>query len=159
SGGANFYYPSYSPDGRFVVFNRSAGDSYDAADARVMIVAADGSRPPIDLASVNSSLGNSWPKWSPFIHRFGGRPGQQILWLTFPSRRPSGIRPPPAAQLWMVPVEVGKLQAGEDSGYPPFRLPFQDLNTGNHIAQWVEKVDRAPCSKVDMTGCSRSCRP
>jgi hypothetical protein len=53
----------------------------------------------------------------------------------------------------MVPVEIGALEKGQDSGYPPIRLPFQELGTGNHIPQWVEQVDRAPCSVIDMTGC------
>ena len=32
------------------------------------------------------------------------------------------------------------------NGFPPFWLPFQDLSTGNHIAQWTTKVDRMPCT-------------
>jgi hypothetical protein len=149
SAGENNYYPSFSPDGRFVVFNRSTGSSYDAADARVMIVPAQGGT-PIDLASVNKEVGNSWPKWGPFVQKFGT---DTILWLTFSSRRAYGLRPVSAAQLWMVPVDVGKLLKGEDPGYPPFRLPFQELGTGNHIAQWVEKVDRAPCTPGDTSKC------
>ena len=38
-----------------------------------------------------------------------------------------------------------RARQGMDAGYPPIRLPFQELATGNHIAQWVEVVDRAPC--------------
>lgn len=149
SGGENNYYPAFSPDGRYIVFNRAAGDSYDAADARVMVVAASGG-PPIDLQSVNTIVGNSWPKWSPFLHRFGSG---SIMWLTFSSRRSYGVHNNTTAQIWMLPVDVRKLDKGEDSGYPPFWLPFQDLNTGNHIPQWVEQVERAPCSVADMTGC------
>lgn len=147
--GENNYYPSFSPDGRYVAFNRAAGDSYDAADARVMVIAASGGT-PIDLTSVNSIAGNSWPKWSPFLHRFSSG---SIMWLTFSSRRSYGVHNNTTAQIWMLPVDVRKLDKGEDSGYPPFWLPFQDLNTGNHIPQWVEQVERAPCSTTDMTGC------
>ncbi|MFO0579509.1 MAG: hypothetical protein U1A78_36390 [Polyangia bacterium] len=150
SAGENNYYPSISPDGKFVVFNRSNGaDSYDASDARVMVVPLGGGN-AFDLASANVEIGNSWPKWSPFQHRFKG---QTIMWLTFSSRRLYGLRPTPAAQLWMIPVDAAKLEKGMDSSYPPIRLPFQDLNTGNHIAQWVEEIDRAKCSVMDMTGC------
>lgn len=149
SAGDNNYYPAISPDGKYVLFNRSSGESYDAADARVMVVPIGGGT-PIDLASANVEIGNSWPKWSPFQHRFKG---QSIMWLTFSSRRLYGLRPTPAAQLWMVPVDAGALEKGQDSGYPPIRLPFQDLGTGNHIAQWVEEVDRMKCSVMDMTGC------
>ena len=150
SAGENNYSPSISPDGKFVVFNRSNGaDSYDASDARVMVVPLGGGS-AFDLTSANVEIGNSWPKWSPFQHHFKG---QTTMWLTFSSRRLYGLRPTPAAQLWMIPVDVAKLEKGMDSAYPPIRLPFQDLNTGNHIAQWVEEIDRAKCSVMDMTGC------
>lgn len=149
AGGANNYYPAFSPDGRFVVFNRSGGDSYDAADARVMIVPAAGGD-PIDLKSVNEPVGNSWPKWGPFVQHFKGA---TILWLTFSSRRDYGLRHLGNSQLWMVPVDVARLQKGMDPGYPPIWMPFQDMGTGNHIAQWVETVQRAPCSDVEHSGC------
>ena len=36
---------------------------------------------------------------------------------------------------------------------PPFRLPFQDITTGNHIAQWVTTVERQTCSTdVECSG-------
>jgi hypothetical protein len=143
SGIVNNYYPSYSPDSRWVVFNRSAVDSYDAMDARVMAVDAAG-RSPIDLSAINTSLGNSWPKWAPFSHSFGGA---TIFWLTFSSRRPYGLRGGTNAQIWMSAVDVGPLGRGADGSYPPFWLPFQDSTTGNHIAQWAETVARAPCTE------------
>jgi WD40-like Beta Propeller Repeat len=152
--GNNNYYPSFSPDGSFVVFNRAANDSYDQPDAKVMLVSSNGGE-PIDLATVNATAGNSWPKWSPFVHHFQGA---TIWWITFSSRRAYGVRQPmemgsPASQLWIVPVDPAKLAMGQDPGYPPLWLPFQDIATGNHIAQWVEKVERAPCSQVDQSGC------
>jgi hypothetical protein len=153
SGGGNNYYPSYSPDGAFVAFNRAAGDSYNATDARLMIVPATGGS-AVDVASSNGGQA-SWPKWAPFIHHFQGH---TILWLSFSSTRAYGLRQPmemgaPASQLWFVPVDAGQLASGADPGYPPLWLPFQDVSTGNHIAQWVEKVQRAPCSQVDQSGC------
>lgn len=157
SGGGNNYYPSFSPDGAWVAFNRSASNSsYDADDAHVMVVPTAGGA-PIDLAEVNTVAGNSWPKFAPFTHHFGG---DEIFWLTFSSRRDYGLRLVQAgktkdqqvAQLWMVAVSPKRLAAGE-AGYPAFWLPFQDITTGNHIAQWTETVQRAPCSTVDQTGC------
>ncbi len=147
--GSNNYYPAYSPDGRFILFNRASGESYNAPTARVMIVPASGGT-PVDLATTNSVLGNSWPKWSPFVHKFKGA---TIMWLTFASARPYGVRPTKGAQVWMVPVDVAKLSAGMDPGYPPIWLPFQDPNTDNRIAQWVEKIDRAPCTVSDTSKC------
>jgi hypothetical protein len=147
--GGNNYYPSFSPDSRFVAYNRAGGASYDAPDAKVMVIKASGGM-PIDLTSVNDQVGNSWPKWSPFVHHFKAG---TIMWLTFSSRRAYGVRPGMNAQIWMVPVDLAKLEKGQDSGYPPFRLPFQDLNTGNHIPSWVEKVQRKPCTPGEMSGC------
>lgn len=150
AGGGNNYYPAFSPDGKFIVYNHAAsGDSYANVGARVRVVATAGGV-PIDLTATNVEVGNSWPKWSPFQHHFKTR---NILWFTFAGKRPVGLTNPAGAQIWLVPVDVAKLAAGEDPGYPPIWLPFQDANTDNRIAQWVEKVNRAPCSAVDMTGC------
>ena len=154
SNGKDNYYPSYSPDGQFIVFNRSPDTSYDSPGARVMVVPAGGGT-AIDLQTVNAIEGNSWPKWGPFVQHFKG---STIMWITFSSRRAYGLRQPmeagkPAAQLWMVPVDTAKLQQSTDPGYPAIWMPFQDISTGNHIAQWVEKVERAPCSQVDQSGC------
>jgi len=33
-----------------------------------------------------------------------------------------------------------RAEAGMEPSLPAFRLPFQDLATSNHIAQWTEKV-------------------
>jgi hypothetical protein len=145
----NSYYPSFSPDGAWVAFNRSGGNSYDAPDARVMIAqVGNGTPPPIDLATVNTPQGNSWPKFAPFVQHFQGK---TIFWLTFSSRRDYGLRlvnsqaSMQIAQLWMVAVSPDDLTASA-AGYPPFWLPFQDITTGNHIAQWTQKVARQPCS-------------
>jgi hypothetical protein len=101
---------------------------------------------------VNTSIGNSWPKFAPFTHHFQGK---TIFWLTFSSRRDYGIRllnsaatsmDTEVAQLWMVAVSPDRLNTPGDGGYPPFWLPFQDITTGNHIAQWTEKVARMGCS-------------
>ena len=63
--GENNYYPTYSPDGNWVMFNRSPSDqgSYDAPDAEVWVVAAQGGT-PIHLANASTG-GDSWPKWAP----------------------------------------------------------------------------------------------
>jgi hypothetical protein len=149
-GSDNFYYPAFSPDGNWVAFNHSATDSFDAADAKVMVVNAAGGT-PADLSAVNgTTLGNSWPKFAPFVHHFQGK---TIFWLTFSSRRDYGLRlinstaaaDSQVAQLWMVAVSPDRLNTVGDGGFPPFWLPFQDLSTGNHIAQWTETVVRQGC--------------
>jgi Tol biopolymer transport system component len=68
----NNYYPSYSPDGQWVVFNRASvgttasGDaksSYDALDATPWVVSSAGGVPPIALKRATSQYGDSWPTW------------------------------------------------------------------------------------------------
>jgi hypothetical protein len=74
--------------------------------------------------------------------------GGTILWLTFSSTRDYGtrlvnsVRDPKGRnpQIWMAAIDPAKLAAGLDPSYPAFRLPFQDLATNNHIAQWTEKA-------------------
>jgi hypothetical protein len=149
-GNDNYYYPSFSPDGTWVAFNKSGSNSFDAMDARVMIVQNPGGN-PVELAAVNTTVGNSWPKFAPFSHHFQGK---TIYWLTFSSRRDYGLRLQNSqkssmnqvAQVWMVAVSPDRVMTAGDGGYPPFWLPFQDMTTGNHIAQWTQKVARQTCS-------------
>ncbi len=51
----------------------------------------------------------------------------------------------------MAAIDFGKLAQGQDGSFPAFWLPFQGIGSGDHIAQWVTKVPRPPCS-VDPDG-------
>jgi len=139
----NNYYPAYSPDSSLVVFNKSAlEDSYDAADARVWVVPAAGGT-PVALGNASPAPGgDSWPKWGPFVHQYQDG---EVMWLTFSSRRAYGLRAAGTAQIWMVGVAPGRLADGQDPSFAAFWLPFQDPASGNHIAQWVDFVDRQEC--------------
>jgi hypothetical protein len=95
--GENDYYPSYSEDGQWVVFDRApaASDSFSNPAARLMLVGASGPSTPVDLQKANGSpapspqpLSNSWPKWSPFVQTYNGH---RLLWLLFSSTRDYGV--------------------------------------------------------------------
>ncbi len=159
----NNYYPAFSPDGGWIIFNRSAQhDSYLAPDSMVMVVAGKGGNAiAMSRANVSDQVGNSWPKWAPF--KLCNR-GKRLLWFTFSSARDYGVRiinstivPEPDAgdkrkwQIWMAAFDPEKAANGQDGSYPAFWLPFQDPDSGNHIAQWTEKVVRNPC--VDDSQC------
>jgi hypothetical protein len=117
SSGENNYYPSYSPDGTFVVFDRAThntsvsslsgctgtspevfcpNDSFSNPAARLMLVENKAGSTPIDLTKANGSpsstpvpLSNSWPRWSPFVQSYlGGK----LLWVAFSSTRDYGVR-------------------------------------------------------------------
>jgi hypothetical protein len=117
SNGENNYYPSYSPDGQFVVFDRAphntsggslsactgtspevfcSNDSFSNPAARLMLMQDKAGATPIDVAKANGSpasspvpLSNSWPRWSPFVQSYlGGK----LLWVAFSSTRDYGVR-------------------------------------------------------------------
>ena len=140
SGAANYYYPSWSPDGEWIVFNSSTEDSYDDGSAELFIVSATGlGSPPTKLDSPNISAGltNSWARFAPFAQQ---QDGEALHWLTFSSKRAFGVRLAAGRpQIWMAPLFPERLGVGDPSG-PAFRLPFQEIGTNNHIAQWTEKI-------------------
>jgi hypothetical protein len=115
SKGENNYYPSYSPDGQFIVFDRTPqdtgggaiesctmsphplcpNDSFSNPKARLMLTPATAAA-PIDLERANGSpaaapqpLSNSWPRWSPFVQMYHGN---RLLWVAFSSTRDYGVR-------------------------------------------------------------------
>lgn len=147
----NNYYPGFSPDGNWVLFNRSATESYNAIDAHLWAVRSDGSTPPVALTTADGTgdLGNSWPRWAPFVQTYQAQP---LLWITVASRRDYGLRLQQqgraadmrTSQLWMAAFRPGAAPA--DPTAPAFWLPIQDLSTGNHIAQWAQQVRRVRCA-------------
>src|SRR5262249_19165885 len=89
AGGPTNYSPSYSPDGNWIIFNRSPSgqNSYDALDAEVWVAnATDGTA--IKLAAASTGP-DSWPKWVQGVQRYQGR---TLFWFTFSSRRSYGLR-------------------------------------------------------------------
>jgi len=199
TGTQNFYYPSFSPDMSFVVFNEADDasstnnddDAFYNRKARVKILHYPPQQgdAPLDLTALNvaDGLSNSWPRWSPFVGTFHGH---DILWLTFSSNRDYGLhlvnqgfdncyppespsydQPQPLSkqnttyqdcaqpQIWMaaVVVDTDRSLDSTDRSFPAFWLPFQDVNSHNHSAQWVESVsnpdqpDGGACLPVGAT--------
>jgi hypothetical protein len=143
--GSNAYYPSWSPDGAWIIYNQSAEDAYDDGSAEIYVIPSDGSAAPLRLDSPNIAAGltNSWARWAPFEQTYhpGAASTEPFFWLTFSSKRAFGVRLPIGTpQLWMAPFFPARAVAGTDPSGPAFRLPFQDLGTNNHIAQWTEAI-------------------
>lgn len=158
--GLNHYYPAYAPDGQFFVYNRSrceGGRNYggecdaDADDSAELWAMRTEGGPAVTLSKANApgvtdqgqtELCNSYPKWAPFVDpRYRDRPGR-VMWVTFSSRRNYGLREPNGSDmwLWMAAVDPDEVLAGRDGSFPAFALPFQDLGTSNHIAQWTTQI-------------------
>jgi WD40 repeat protein len=142
--GSNNYYPSWSPDGQFILFNRApGGDAYNNPNATLFVVKADGSAPPVQLAIANSggALTNSWGRWAPFEQSLGAN-HEKLYWVTVSSKRDFGVRLVNAQrpQIWMTPFFPDRAAMSADPSAVAFRLPFQDITSNNHIAQWTERV-------------------
>jgi hypothetical protein len=139
------YYPSFSPDNQWVLYNRApSGDSYNNAHAELWVTRADGTGTPVRLqeAEVADSY-DSWPKWTPFaVDEVTATGSEPVLWLTVASQRPFGVRSSGTQkpQLWLAPFYPQRAAAGQPASGPAIRLPFQALNEGNHIAQWTEQI-------------------
>jgi hypothetical protein len=167
--GKNHYYPAFSPDGALVVYDESTCPPGQGADpscdadsdpsATLMVVARTPGAPPLPLAHANApgrsdggrvALTNSFPKWSPFVFRGSTEFASRLMWLTFSSTRNYGLRPPPPSSnpgesargtlVWMVAIDPDRAATGVDPSYAAFALPFQDVTTSNHIAQWTTAV-------------------
>lgn len=144
AGGAANYYPSYSPDGQWIVFTRTSDASYNSSDAQTWVVKADGTLPPVALTTANlgGGLTNSWARWVPFAQTFGAA-NEPMFYLTFSTQREFGVRIPQGEnhpQIWMTPFFPARAAAGQDPSGPAFRVPFQQVDTANHIAQWTQAV-------------------
>ncbi len=138
------WYPSFSPDGQWVIFTRTSSGSYDQESAQTWVIKADGTQPPVQLAAANlpaGNLTNSWARWVPFGQSFGPS-NEPMFYLTFSTKREFGVRIPTGGlpQIWMVPFFPARAAQGMDPSAPAFRVPFQDVATANHIAQWTQSI-------------------
>jgi WD40-like Beta Propeller Repeat len=167
--GKNRYYPGISPDTSYplMVFDEStcpAGTSYGTpcnADSDPSAKMWTTPLPPaaaklVELAAANApgvadqgvtDLTNSFPKWAPFTFQLDEQ--HKLLWLTVSSIRQYGLRKPPAGAgsesasstlIWMVGFDPTAVAQGQDPSFAAFCLPFQDITTSNHIAQWTQEV-------------------
>jgi hypothetical protein len=113
-------------------------------DAQMWVVSANGGA-PIQLIAAGG-LTDSWPKFDPTEYLDNGRP---VYWFAWSSRRAFGLRygPDSLVQLWMSAFDPTRASSAMDPALPAFRLPFQDIATGNHIAQWVTSIERMACDE------------
>jgi hypothetical protein len=88
------YYPSYSPDDRYLAFDRAPGSEnmYYNQHAEVFVVPSGGgtavrlnaNTPPACTGAVSPGITNSWAKWSPQVTACSGK---TYYWVIFSSSR------------------------------------------------------------------------
>lgn len=150
------FYPSWSPDGDWIVFVSApaGGSSYHNAQARLRLVSSDGAR-LVELGRAVHEPGKAatWPRFAP-VSQAGGK----LLFISFDSNMDygyllkNGIDPLGGwPQLWLAAVDLRKLPAAPAVGDPssaPVWLPFQDPRLASVLGAWTERLvcgERSPC--------------
>lgn len=151
----NLFFPSYSPDDGFVVFNaaRAGWRDNNAGQARtpgqrLMLTDAAGTG-VVDLSALNGSgdLNVTWPHWAPGSTT-------DYYWIVFSSERDygheitQGHTDPSCVQngvlqckqIWISAISKAQLAAGLtiDPSAPPMWLPGQDPKADNISPFWTK---------------------
>ncbi|MCC7380567.1 MAG: PD40 domain-containing protein [Deltaproteobacteria bacterium] len=143
------YFPSYSPDGRWIAFTRGPDHTRDRREAQIFLMRADGSEPPILLERAGrvvgpergrTDLGNAMPTWAPSTEA-------SRAWLVFSSMRAYGsvLAASDKEQLWCTAIDLDRAVIRQDPSAPAFWLPMQAGTDGNHRAFWARE-ERGGCT-------------
>jgi hypothetical protein len=155
STGANdtLYFPSHSPDSKYIAFVRGVGQSKDNSTSQLWLVPAAGGD-PIALTRLNervgnedkiTGIGNSMPTWAP-----SSQPG--LFWLAISSIRNYGdiLVGTTRDQLWGAAVDPALIAKSKDPSFPAFWMPFQNLEEGNHRAFWAIDTEAVCPSTIEI---------
>jgi hypothetical protein len=146
----NFFFPSFSPDGKLVVFNaaRSSWRNFTnarTAGQRLMLAESNGAW-IADLTAMNGGTGDmdiTWAHWAPTI-------SNEYYWVVFSSERDYGHRTTAATspascvqkgvtqckQIWLGAVAKNRLGTPMDPSAPPMWLPGQNPLANNISPYW-----------------------
>ncbi len=131
------YYPAFSPDDRWLVFNRIPNDDnlYDQPAAEIFVVPATGGTatrlaandPPACEGIASPGLTNSWGKWGPTAYQANG---STYYWLVFSSKRAgTGV-----AQLYI--TSIVEAADGTIATHGAIYLWNQPSTEANHTPAW-----------------------
>ena len=156
------FFPSVSPDSRWIAYVRARGRSKDNVTSRLLLVRSDGSGRPIEMPLLNqrvsdadglTMVGNSMPTWAPST-----APG--IFWLAFSSVRDYGdvLVGDERDQLWAAAIDPTRAATGADPSFAAFWMPFQQIEEGNHRAFWaLAGEDECPATIEVCDGLDNDC--
>jgi len=148
----NNFFPSFSPDARFIAYVNATGGSQEATGARLRLVeVATGA--VHELTRLNErvgpddslvDLGNTMPTF------LGPVASDGTYWLSFSSLRAYSDQRaahPKQDQLWIAGIDPSR----DDVSLAAFWAPFQSIAQGNHRAFWVAAAPVA-CGCVERCG-------
>lgn len=134
------YYPSFSPDDKWIVMNRIPNDEnlYDQPAAEVFVVPAKAgpgatatrlaaNDPPACSGRTSPGLTNSWGKWGPAASTSGG---STYYWIVFSSKRGTSGVP----QLYITSLVVSG--SGTPTTHGAIYLWNQPPTESNHTPAW-----------------------
>lgn len=148
----NLFFPSFSPDNAYVVFNAARATWRNFTDAknagqRLMLIPASGGT-PMDLTNINGGTGDhdiTWPHWAPGSTT-------DYYWIVYSSEQnyghevtagntaancvSNGVKQ--CKQIWIGAISKAALMAGTlDPSSPPVWLPGQDTQADNISPYWT----------------------
>jgi hypothetical protein len=167
--GWTHYYPSYSPDGRWVVFvsapNAGAPDAWRIVNgnAHGVLRMVEVSTAPVTCpgqgcqeltratryspadASALRGQHTTWPKFSPFMQG-------SMMFVSYTSNIDYGFLARNKTQIWMAAIDPTRATNGDPS-FPPIWLPYQASDDQSLTPYWAETL---PCTAEGGTcsGCA-----
>jgi hypothetical protein len=170
------YYPTWSPDGQWIVFQsarRVRNDEHAIVEPRslgnpngvIRMVRSSGGPyvcPGPDCIELSRGIGYTpeealagagkaatWPKFTPFSQG----PDGALTFVSYTSHLPYGFHGSEKSQLWMFAVDTSKVGSATDPSFSPIWLPYQDENDGALTPYWTETL---PC-EIDANGACSGC--
>lgn len=173
---AHHFYPSWSPDGRWIAFvsaPKPVSDSEVSASQRhgvLRLVPAEGgphvcpgpncheltnaTQYTAAIADMRMGKGSSWPKFTPFAQPRAGADAGRFVFLAFSSRIDYGFLASRRTQLWLAAVDTYKLADRQDPSYPPVWIPLQDVADQSLTPYWTETLVCSVDAAGRCTGCA-----
>ncbi|HEX4517634.1 MAG TPA: hypothetical protein VH054_29025 [Polyangiaceae bacterium] len=158
----NFFFPSFSSDGNYIVFNaaRAAWRDLTAGQGaspgqRLMMTNPTGAW-TVDLLALNGAtdMNTTWPHWAP-------SESTDYYWVVFSTERPYGHKLTQSntapvcvqngtlecKQIWISAISKSTLAAKtppDDPSAPPVWMPGQDLGADNISPYWTLPTSAIP---------------
>ncbi|GAC1352916.1 MAG: hypothetical protein NVSMB1_20660 [Polyangiales bacterium] len=129
--------PSFSPDDKYLAFNRVDGlvTTYNNPNAEVFVIPSGGGTPtrltandpPVCLGKKSPGMLNSWARWAPEVKSFGGSDYYFVVFSSIRNAASAG------AQLYIAPIVV---KGGVITSYAALYLWNQPEMEHNHTPAW-----------------------